>query len=264
VAKRDEPSQASRHDAPSTRAVEPHDAESRREEYREAEFALDRSQGERSDFAVEDFAETVEFPARSETEQDLEAPAGEPERRGGRRRRRRRGRGKSAGRGPAPAREPETWDVESAHARGDGDSGNGDNEELDETLDASERQPTERAEEPSRSREHGRRRRRRRGGRRDGESREPSIARDDESDRVASAENEERAPQMESAAELEHDDVDDDEADLKANHRGIPTWDEAIGMIIGANMEARARNPSGSSGGQRGRRGHGRGRGHGR
>lgn len=60
-----------------------------------------------------------------------------------------------------------------------------------------------------------------------------------------------------------HDDEDDsdDDHDFKAQHRGIPSWDEAIGLIVAANMEARARNPSGPSGGQRGRRGQGRGRG---
>jgi hypothetical protein len=64
----------------------------------------------------------------------------------------------------------------------------------------------------------------------------------------------------------EHSDLDDDDddVDLKAHHRGIPTWDEAIGMIVATNMEARAKNPAGPSG-SRGRRGHGRGRGgHGR
>ena len=50
------------------------------------------------------------------------------------------------------------------------------------------------------------------------------------------------------AAEIEHGTLEDeDDVDLKANHRGIPTWDEAIGMIVGANMEARARNPNGPS-----------------
>ena len=34
------------------------------------------------------------------------------------------------------------------------------------------------------------------------------------------------------------DQDDDDDHELKANHRGIPTWDEAIGMIVGANLES--------------------------
>ena len=38
-------------------------------------------------------------------------------------------------------------------------------------------------------------------------------------------------------------------------HRNIPTWDEAVGMVIATNMEARAKNPNGGS------RGRGRGRG---
>ena len=44
----------------------------------------------------------------------------------------------------------------------------------------------------------------------------------------------------------EHADLDDDDddVDLKAHHRGIPTWDEAIGMIVATNMESRARIPA--------------------
>ncbi|HUY90849.1 MAG TPA: hypothetical protein VMV10_19090 [Pirellulales bacterium] len=45
---------------------------------------------------------------------------------------------------------------------------------------------------------------------------------------------------------------------MKANHRSIPSWDEAIGMIIATNMEARSKNP-GAGGGPRGRGGRGRG-----
>ena len=53
------------------------------------------------------------------------------------------------------------------------------------------------------------------------------------------------------------DDSDDDGDVDHHSHRGIPSWDDAIGFIIDANMEGRARSPK--SGGPRGRRG-GRGR----
>lgn len=36
-----------------------------------------------------------------------------------------------------------------------------------------------------------------------------------------------------------------DDAASKATHRGIPSWEEAIGMVISANLEARAKNPNG-------------------
>jgi hypothetical protein len=49
-------------------------------------------------------------------------------------------------------------------------------------------------------------------------------------------------------------DLDDDVE--RASHHGIPTWEEAVGVVIAANMEARAKNPGGSS---RNRGGRGRG-----
>jgi hypothetical protein len=49
----------------------------------------------------------------------------------------------------------------------------------------------------------------------------------------------------------------DHEGEYKPNHRGIPSWEEAIGMIVATNMEARSKNPhAGPSS-----RGRGRGRG---
>jgi hypothetical protein len=38
-------------------------------------------------------------------------------------------------------------------------------------------------------------------------------------------------------------------------HRKIPTWDEAVSVVISANMDSRAKNPGSAS------RGRGRGRG---
>lgn len=63
----------------------------------------------------------------------------------------------------------------------------------------------------------------------------------------------------------DEDDADDDHPDLGDDghhtHRGIPTWDEAVGMIISVNLESRQKNPHVSSGHYRGGRGRGRGRG---
>ena len=49
--------------------------------------------------------------------------------------------------------------------------------------------------------------------------------------------------------ETEEDETEEGEAEegarsSKAGHRAIPTWEEAVGMIISTNLEARARNPS--------------------
>ncbi|TVS13443.1 MAG: hypothetical protein EA424_21445, partial [Planctomycetaceae bacterium] len=56
-----------------------------------------------------------------------------------------------------------------------------------------------------------------------------------------------------------HDDVseddDDDLSGASVKHRKIPTWDEAVALVISNNMESRARNPG------NGNRGRGRGRG---
>jgi hypothetical protein len=56
----------------------------------------------------------------------------------------------------------------------------------------------------------------------------------------------------------EHDD-DHDGADMKPSHRGIPSWDETIAIIVDANLESRAKNPNAA--GRGGSRGRGRGRG---
>jgi hypothetical protein len=45
---------------------------------------------------------------------------------------------------------------------------------------------------------------------------------------------------------------------MKPNHRGIPSWEDAIGMIVATNMEARSKNPN-AGGSPRGRGGRGRG-----
>ncbi len=53
----------------------------------------------------------------------------------------------------------------------------------------------------------------------------------------------------------EHDDEDHLEEGDKAAHRAIPSWFDAVNLVISANMESRAKNP------ERGNYGRGRGRG---
>jgi hypothetical protein len=64
---------------------------------------------------------------------------------------------------------------------------------------------------------------------------------------------------------LEHDDLGGDEEEIGGypSHKKIPTWDEAVGVMIDANMASRASNPDrdrGRGGGGRGRGRGGRGR----
>lgn len=70
-----------------------------------------------------------------------------------------------------------------------------------------------------------------------------------------------RGARMRSREDEEMDeDEDDDHHEIDvAEHRGIPTWNEAMAIVVGANMEARAKNPHGGSRGGRGRGGRGRG-----
>jgi hypothetical protein len=111
----------------------------------------------------------------------------------------------------------------------------------------------------------GRRRRRRRG------RRKPDGAPRTEDTVAGEPAGEGAAPQEDDDDEVEEDEglldtadvplgMEDDEHDDhldKNSHRAIPSWDEAIGMIVAVNMEARAKSPR-SSGPPRGR---GRGRG---
>jgi hypothetical protein len=78
------------------------------------------------------------------------------------------------------------------------------------------------------------------------EQREPAPE-----ERQAAANQRGRAAEEEPSGELS--DLDDDVE--RAAHHGIPTWEEAVGVVIAANMEARTKNP----GSPRNRGGRGRG-----
>jgi hypothetical protein len=61
-----------------------------------------------------------------------------------------------------------------------------------------------------------------------------------------------------------HGEDDEDDDDLKPIHKGIPTWEEGIGLIVAANMESRAKNPNPGGNNPRGGRGRGGNRGRGK
>jgi hypothetical protein len=126
-------------------------------------------------------------------------------------------------------------------------------------------EPSLREEEPRK------RRRRRRGGR--GRNREERGERSQPAERSDSLEPglpdiddplesdiRNLAESREIAAEFSEaiDDADiDDDSELNRGHRAVPSWEEAVGIMVSANLESRAKSPE-SRGHQRGR---GRGRG---
>ncbi|HET6880062.1 MAG TPA: hypothetical protein VFI31_07895 [Pirellulales bacterium] len=207
-----------------------------------------------------------------------ETPASRPadaDARGGRRRRRRRG----GRRGRESADRPTHGE-----ARDYGDETREEREHIDEIVDAIEASPIAEPDEREPLEEavaaqdlddkRRRRRRRRRGGRRDAEgessrreSRGMPDTELDDPDELPMSEQE-PTPYGESDADGEssdgdYDEHDDehDEHDLRPSHRAIPSWEEAIGVIVSGNMESRAKHPQSGGGGRgRGRGGRGQGR----
>ena len=208
-------------------------------------------------------------------EGEVEAPEGEGER-NLRRRRRRRGRRRRTS-------EASHLDTASEPFHEDMDELD-DDESIEDDAEAADLEHIDSATAIDTEEQEGRRpRRRRRRRRRKVESSEAATstmdADDDfvtieESDTVESVLDEEveflssnpesprRQEPFGASSRDQHDDQDDhDEADEKdesdssqPKHRKIPTWQEAITMVISANMEARSRS-------REGQRGRGRGRG---
>jgi hypothetical protein len=92
---------------------------------------------------------------------------------------------------------------------------------------------------------------------------------DDFDDLIDDDEEDALVPASEDESPLDHDHADDDDdgelsddatpGRVRAGHRSIPSWDEAIGMIVETNMQSRSqRRPSNGPGGQ-GQRGRPRG-----
>jgi hypothetical protein len=60
---------------------------------------------------------------------------------------------------------------------------------------------------------------------------------------------------IELAGDVEGDMEDADHVEGHTGHKKIPTWQEAVGLLIDANMAARSSSPDRGHGGHRGRRG---------
>ncbi|MFZ5830221.1 MAG: hypothetical protein ACOY3P_09035 [Planctomycetota bacterium] len=125
-----------------------------------------------------------------------------------------------------------------------------DEPEMSDAADRGDESEEIEAEEETRGRG---RERRSRGGRR---GRERSRA--EESEGRPPAPRSKRVPEPE---DEEFEEESDELAELRPGHKGIPTWDDAIGVVVKANIEARTRRPehrsrpSGGREGQRGREG---------
>jgi hypothetical protein len=138
-----------------------------------------------------------------------------------------------------------------------------DDEGTEGLPEASGKLESDEGEEPRRRR---RRRRRRKKTAKNGtsevgaEKAEPGVSSSEDADDSASVDQDfaEIALDGEHEEDPPEDHDEDDEDDLVSTgvkHRKIPTWDEAVGVVISANLEARAKNPG------NGPRGRGRGRG---
>jgi Mg-chelatase subunit ChlI len=86
---------------------------------------------------------------------------------------------------------------------------------------------------------------------------EPKSADEDEESDDADEESDDADEESDDADE-ESDDADEESlTEESLVHRGIPTWQDAVGVIISANIEARGKRPSGPPSRPRGGRGRG-------
>jgi hypothetical protein len=122
--------------------------------------------------------------------------------------------------------------------------------ETEEDEDAAEGAVVSTEEETESEEEEPRRRRRRRRRRRSGKKDSDGTAADEDADSEAAGEAEE------DDSDAHAEDKEEEPSTLGVKHRKIPTWQEAVDVVIAANLESRSRNPSGGSRGRR--RGRGR------
>jgi hypothetical protein len=83
-----------------------------------------------------------------------------------------------------------------------------------------------------------------------------------ERDEDADDEDDDESVASVSMAGDEGDDDDEEGGAVRSSHKNIPTWADAIGVLVETNMQSRKNSPQRpSSGRERGGRGRGRGRG---
>ncbi len=136
-------------------------------------------------------------------------------------------------------------------------------ETVDEAFAADEEAPSPADEGRSRRRRSRRRRKKPAGNEvetaekspRESESRGGPAAKQPRRGRVE--DDEDVDDSVEDSFASDDDDEEGDDRGVRMTFRGIPTWDEAVGMIVTKNMESRAKRPSGSQQGGHGNYGHG-------
>jgi hypothetical protein len=191
----------------------------------------------------------IEAPRREGTEPEADE-SGRPRRR----RRRRGGRGRDRHRGERPDAREEggeaAQDRDEWAARASGD-------EFDEGESPSERCDAEGEDRPRR-----RRRRRRGGAKSEASEGRPSVAGRNGQSPEADGDEDDGEPALIGGVDEDQED-DGDEDSKRAAHKNIPTWAEAIGVMVETNMQSRKNSPQ-RPGSPRDRdRGRGRGRGRG-
>lgn len=223
-----------------------------------SEWALPTSAGNVLDTPLEFSQFTEEGAASDEIDSDIaeeEPTTGRPKRR--RPRRRRRGRGGRSGEVDKAKDEQQVSD--------DGELDEVDEEDREESTDAE----TSKDEKPRRRRP---RRRKRRGEGEERVRREKAPLAEDEDEDADEVEDDAASVQQNGPFDLDDDDEDDEDEDIvdngaddsgssrqRANHRNLPTWSDAIGVIVDANLQQRSKSPSKPSS-PRGRGRGGRGR----
>lgn len=168
----------------------------------------------------------------------------------GRRRRRRRRRGK---------RLPEPECTEEEILEVDSETANGSVELIDEEPEsAADESAEEAAEEQAETADREtpdrkRRRRSRRGGRRsksDVRSEKPERSAEAKDESQPSSEEHDEDDWRGAATEEDEPHDDEDAGEHPWSHKGIPTWGDAVEIVIAKNLESRSKNPSGGSGGR--------------
>ncbi|HEX6963834.1 MAG TPA: hypothetical protein VF175_18345 [Lacipirellula sp.] len=206
------------------------------------ELEESRSEGGEEEIVFEEITEAE----AAEGEESVDEERGRPRRR----RRRRRGRGRDGERGEREER--------AAAPRAEEDD-----EELSESADQSDAEEGDELEGEAAAGELGekptrrRRRRRRRGKGEAGEDRAERAAANGRS----AADDEEDDDQDEEASSG-GDEEDETSGAARESHKNIPTWSDAISVMVEVNLQSRKNAPSRPSGPrERGRGGRGRGRG---
>ncbi len=186
------------------------------------------------------------------------------EKKPGRRRRKRRPRGRKSSESRTEESQEPTEDDKSGEAVVIGDDENEDTLEASHAGEETESASADSDAPPTKSK---RRRRRRRGSGKkaatppeDGEAAEAEAEKPDDEAKVEPKESGKGRGRRKTSREEESDDSEEDTSSKPAKdpHRAIPSWAEAIDVVVSANLENHKKNPGGGSRSRGGRKRGGR------